>query len=67
MKQRSKIIAFVIAAGLSYGSLFAFVGPEKVRAWHHQRNHHHGHYHDHHCGPSDNTDNWEVEKEAEIL
>jgi hypothetical protein len=61
MNRTSRIITFIIAAGLSYGSLFAFVGPEKVKTWHKQRIHHHGHHHDHHCGPNDNRDKEEIE------
>jgi hypothetical protein len=36
MKRTSRFIVFTLAAGLTFGSLVAFVGPPKC-------NHHHGH------------------------
>ena len=64
MKRKSKIITFAIAAALAYGSLFALVGPEKVRSWHQHRHHHYGHHHHHDCNPA-SGENWDADKEVE--
>jgi len=64
MNRRNKVIVFFVAALLSYGSLFALIGPEKVRVWYQDRQYHHRHYHDHHCDHDDNRQN---ESESENL
>ncbi len=47
MKRRNRFLVGLAAAAITYGSLFAFVGPEY---WQNRYHHYHGYHHGHHHG-----------------
>ena len=67
MKRSSRIITFFIVTALTYGSLFAIVGPEKVRDWHKEHHRYHRYHHDHNDHHDyDREDRKEEQSENEV-